>query len=50
MNEGDRQGTLTAWAPLGCRWGLEPGQQPYLPDLPFTHMSLDLTGVMAEEG
>lgn len=50
VNEGERRGTLRAWAPFGCRGGLEPDQQPYLPDLPCTHMSLDLTGVMAEEG
>lgn len=50
MSEGERQGTLRAWAPFGYSWGLEPDQQPYLPDLPCTHMSLDLTGVMAVEG
>lgn len=50
VNEGERQGVLRAWAPFGCRWGLEPDQQPHLPDIPCTHMSLDLTGVMAEEG
>ena len=41
MNEG-MEGHPEAWVPSCCSGELGPGQQPHLPDLPFTHISLDL--------
>ena len=45
----DWWGTQRAWVPSCCSWELRPGQQPHLPELPFTHISLDLAGLRAEE-